>query len=159
VLELPDDCQDVQVLEAATRDQPREAVRPLASGAWDALAGVRRGVMAVADLRREPEDADAGILAAPAPDVRVRDAWSLPQRRSVQQAQWASEAELYTRDAVQSVERSCAVLAAEAVLQPEVAPLVAVELLSAAMAQMRSPRALPEPAALPQQAARGAVVL
>jgi hypothetical protein len=78
--------------------------------------------MVAAGHRRVLADADAEKLAAPEPDVRVRDAWwCLRERWSVPWVRRASAAAPCTQDAVRSAEQSCAALEAAVVQQLPVA--------------------------------------
>lgn len=118
--ELPDERRDELVPEAEAPDPHREDARLLGSSASDAWDGALPDAMGAADLRREPWDAGAEKLAAPAPDGRARDAWSRRARWFVQWARPVVAEELYTPDAVQSAERSCAEPEAAAVpLEPD----------------------------------------
>jgi hypothetical protein len=118
VRELPGERQDELVPEAVAPVPPREDAHRLASNASDASDAALPDARDAADLRREPWDGGAEKLAVPALDARARDAWSRQARWFVQWVRPAVAAELYTPDAVQSAEQSCAELAAAAVPEP-----------------------------------------
>jgi hypothetical protein len=117
VRELPDERQDEPVPVAVAPVPPREDAHLLASSASDASDAALPDARDAADLRREPSDGGAEKLAVPALDARARDAWSRQARWFVQWVRPAVAAELYTPDAVQSAEQSCA--EPEAVAAPE----------------------------------------
>jgi hypothetical protein len=124
----------VPVPEAEALDQLREDEHPLASNAWGAWDDAHPDATDAADLHRAWSDAGAEKLAAPALDVRARDAWSQRERLSVQQARPDAAVELCTPDAVQSAEQSCG--APEAAADPS--PLVRRD-----AAEPREPEAQP----------------
>ena len=117
----PDGCRDEPDLEAEGRDQPQSAEARSVPCAWDASDGVRLDEAADAPLplRALLADADAGKSAGQGQDAQAQGAPFLSHRLALSAPPDAA-AVLYTLDAVQSAERSCAAQEAAAGLrQPE----------------------------------------
>jgi hypothetical protein len=141
---LRDGCLAELAPEAEALDRLQADAAPSVSSASDASDAALPDAMAAADLRREPLVADAGKLAALAPDVPARDAWSRQQERS--SALWAlrgAVGEPYKPAAAPSVEQSSAEPAASEAQMLLGASAVA-QLLEPAVPQTPKRKAQPE---------------
>jgi hypothetical protein len=113
-----DGCRDELDPEAAILDQHRGDELLRGPNAWDAWDAVRPDAVedVARPLLRALADGDAERSAARESDDRAPDARFLPQAHlPVKSVQQVAAEELYTPDAVQSEERSCAAQEAAAV--------------------------------------------
>jgi hypothetical protein len=137
----PDERRGELVPEVEAPDQPQVDEHPQASIAWDAWDDAHPDARDAADLHRALADAGAEKSAAPAPDVRAQDAWSLRARWPEQPARQGAAVELCTPDVVRSAGQSCA--APEAVVRPplQAVPPDAARPLEPEVRQMQLPKA------------------